>query len=274
MRPGGKSDPRLEIDADWRPDTYWPTANDVEVVIASLWLSSGPGNEIRLMASPGIAFRAEDAYGYKLSLEPSRSVVPLSNSELMQAVKTLEWREGPTPMPVWSLREQTAEYADLASAARFISGESSLYPAFQAMVEQDNRAFELQSELAGLRLGAEQLRAVLVDGQPAPELQWTESISLRALERARLEPPLRELLVDPSRGDADLEQLSKRLATRYPLEVGLWALVTGRAAQAGQLLGELASSSSEQRWEATEGLAMLALAEENYQLARKLWHEM
>jgi hypothetical protein len=186
--------------------------------------------------------------------------------------QTLVWREGLASGPVWSVRDHEAEH-DVERAAEFISGTSAFYPAFVAMVEEDNRAFALRSELANLEEALEQLRAVLVNGEPAPRFEDTISISLEALEQTRTEPPLRDLLVDPPEGAAERERLSQNLATRYPLEVGLWALVTGGTAQASQLLGDVASSSSDLRKEATEGLAMLALVEENYRLASELWDE-
>ena len=51
MRPDGESNARLEFDPDWRPETYWPTAADVEVEIASLYLASGLGNVVRNVSS-------------------------------------------------------------------------------------------------------------------------------------------------------------------------------------------------------------------------------
>lgn len=125
---------------------YLPELEDAdlpegEVEIARLYLASGIGNTISVRARRAggeIALRAVDEFGDKLSIMPRRIPRPLTNAELLAAVKTLEW-EGPLAYGlVWDTREAEAE-VDAEAAAEFIDGESELYPAFAELVEEDNR---------------------------------------------------------------------------------------------------------------------------------------
>jgi hypothetical protein len=289
MRRDDESEVRPEFTPDWRPESYWP-GDENEVEIASLYLASRLGNTIRILArqeSVGIAFRAEDDYGGTLIVAPAHAPAPFSNSELMETVKKLEWQEGLAKGPVWVVRDreaaaylETAPLIDVSRAAEFISGESTFYPAFEGLVEDDNRAWAIAFEhkwvvdnhVAFLREAIEQLRAVILEGEPAPRNEETYAISLEGFERERIDPRLRELF-ESQQGSTSADDLAPSLADEFPLEVGLWAVVAGETARAHHLLSEIAASDTDQAYEAKEGLAMIALLEGDDELASTLWDE-
>ena len=96
------------------------------------------GNTISIRArrvDATIRYQAVDEFEETLSVTPAETTEPLTNAELLQAVKTLQW-EG--PFGVWELREIEAEAVDLETAAEFITGESDIYPSFAALIEADN----------------------------------------------------------------------------------------------------------------------------------------
>jgi hypothetical protein len=78
---------------------YLPTVDDADVVegeveIARLYLASGIGNTISIRAhreGAEIELRAVDEFGDRLSISPARAPEPLTNSELLAAVKSVEW---------------------------------------------------------------------------------------------------------------------------------------------------------------------------------------
>jgi hypothetical protein len=111
-----------------------------EVEVCRLYLASGIGNTISVRGrreTEVILFRAVDEFEDCLSIEPAQTERPLTNSELLKAVKTLEWRGPLTKGPVWSTRDFEAE-VDLERAADFITGDSEMYPAFADLIDADN----------------------------------------------------------------------------------------------------------------------------------------
>jgi hypothetical protein len=127
---------------------YLPELEDAdlpggEVEIARLYIASGIGNTISIRArSDGsrISLRAVDEFEDRLSITPDSIPRPLSNVELLEAVKTVAW-EGPLARgEVFWTRELEGE-VDLEAAARFITGESEIYPAFADALEQDNETW-------------------------------------------------------------------------------------------------------------------------------------
>jgi hypothetical protein len=111
-----------------------------EVEIARLYLASGAGNTISVRARRNgskIHLRAVDEYEDRLSITPDVIDRPLTNDELMEAAKTLEWRGPFAHGNIWQTREFEAE-VDVEAAAEFITGESHIYPAFDSYVGADN----------------------------------------------------------------------------------------------------------------------------------------
>jgi hypothetical protein len=267
-----------ELDPEWRPETYWVVDAPEEVEIASLYLASGLGNTITLFARPdagGISIRAEDEYDGTLSVVPTHVSVPLTNAELMAAAKSLEWTAGIARGSVWSVRDAEAD-VDLEVAVRFISGESELYPAFESLVEEDNRewadATQRQWDLERMRRAVEELRRIVLEGHRAPRYGETVIISTRELQHETIDSRLRELFEAPEQSAAD--ELVGALASEFPFQVGIWAVLTGRTALARALLSRVAASEDEEREEAQEGLALLELIDGDEQQAHALWEEL
>ena len=144
----------FESDADWRPPNYeTPEGAFVDedlpsgiVEIACLHLASGLGNTISIRATEtasGYTLSAADEYGETFKIKPSKIDSPLSNEQLLEAVKTLEWRDGGGR--VYQLREDESESVG-EEAAEFISATSDIYPAFESFIEADNQAWLAQKQ--------------------------------------------------------------------------------------------------------------------------------
>jgi hypothetical protein len=85
-----------------------------------------------------LSLRAVDEFGDTVSIRPDHSERPFGNIELLDAVKTLDWHGPLAHGRVYWTRELEAE-VDLERTAEFIRGESELYPAFSAYVDDDNQ---------------------------------------------------------------------------------------------------------------------------------------
>ena len=107
---------------------YLPELEDAdlpegEVEIARLYLASGAGNTISVRARRSgseLALGAVDEFEDRLSITPDHVERPLSNAELLEAVKTLEWHGPMAHGNVWQTREYEAE-VDIEQAAEFIA---------------------------------------------------------------------------------------------------------------------------------------------------------
>jgi len=111
------------------------------VEIALIWLASGVGNTISIRAkktASGYTLSAVDEAGEKLKLKPTRIKAPLTNEQLLEAAKTLSWVPGKYG-ELYELREYESEFGE--DAAEFITATSDVYPAFDAFVDADNKAW-------------------------------------------------------------------------------------------------------------------------------------
>lgn len=127
---------------------YLPELEDADLVggeveIARLYIASGLGNAISIRARTdgrGIGLRAVDEFEQTLSLSPERISKPLSYQELLLLVKSLEFVGPLAEGPLWWLRELEDD-PDPEHTAEFISGNSEVYPMFEALIDEDNAAW-------------------------------------------------------------------------------------------------------------------------------------
>ena len=132
--------PQLAL-GEYLPELEDSDLPEGEVEIARLYLASGIGNTISVRArrvGTEMLLRAVDEFEDRLSITPDRLDRPFTNTELLAAVKTLEWRGPLAYGEVYWTRELEAE-GDVERAAEFISGDSEIYPAFAGYVDGDNQ---------------------------------------------------------------------------------------------------------------------------------------
>jgi hypothetical protein len=103
--------PHLAL-GEYLPELEGADLPEGEDEIARLYLASGIGDPISIRArrkETAIELRAVDKFGDRLSVKPASIAKPLTNLELLEAVKSLEWHAARSRPRVSDARVRSGE---------------------------------------------------------------------------------------------------------------------------------------------------------------------